>query len=84
MASFRGARIVELTARIGEAGTARRITVNLAGEVTDELRNNAVRHGVSESSIVEVALRQLFRRVASANLGAFLREQGACLRRKGA
>jgi hypothetical protein len=37
---------------------------------------------VSESSVVEIALRQLFRRVSAPSLGAFLREHGACLRRR--
>lgn len=72
----------ELSARIGEPDYAQRITVNLSGEIGDELRANALRCSVSESSVVEIALRQLFRRVSPAALGAFLREHGACLRRR--
>lgn len=67
---------------MGDPDRAQRITVNLAGEVSDELRSIAVRCSVSESSIVEIALRQLFRRVGPAALGAFLRENGGCLRRR--
>ena len=72
----------ELSPRIGEPDNAQRITVNLSGEIGDELRNVGLRCSVSESSIVEIALRQLFRRVNPAALGAFLREQGGCLRRR--
>ncbi|MBV8067995.1 MAG: hypothetical protein JO113_08450 [Candidatus Eremiobacteraeota bacterium] len=72
----------ELAARVGDPDNAQRITVNLSGEIGDELRSIALRCSVSESSIVEIALRQLFRRVGPAALGAFLREHGACLRRR--
>ena len=67
---------------MGDPDRAQRITVNLSGEVSDELRSIAVRCTVSESSIVEIALRQLLRRVSPAALGAFLREHGGCLRRR--
>jgi hypothetical protein len=82
MASIRGQRIMELSARVGDPDHAQRITVNLSGDVSDELRGIAVRCSVSESSIVEIALRQLFRRVNPAALGSFLRENGGCLRRR--
>ena len=52
-----------------------------AGEIADEVHSIALRCSVSESSIVEIALRQLFRHVGPAALGAFLREHGGCLRR---
>jgi hypothetical protein len=74
--------VSELSAQIGEPGNAHRITVNLSGEIGDTLRRVAVQCSVSESSIVEIALRQLFRRVSPAALGTFLREQGGCLRRR--
>jgi len=82
MATIRGQRVVELSPRVGEPDHAQRITVNLSGEVSDELRSIAVRCSVSESSIVEIALRQLFRRVGPGALGSFLRENGGCLRRR--
>jgi hypothetical protein len=72
----------ELSARVGEPDRAQRITVNLSGEIGDELRAIALRCSVSESSVVEIALRQLFRRVTPTALGAFLREHGGCLRRR--
>lgn len=72
----------DLSERIGAPSDAQRFTVNIAGDVAGELRDIAVKHRVSESSIVEIALRQLFRRVAAPALGAFLREHGACLRRR--
>jgi hypothetical protein len=81
--SNRGPRAVtELSARIGNPQNAQRVTVNLAGEIADEVHSIALRCSVSESSIVEIALRQLFRSVSPAALGAFLREHGGCLRRR--
>jgi hypothetical protein len=73
---------IELSARVGDPDNAQRITVNLSGEISDELRRIAARCSVSESSVVEIALRQLFRRVGPSALGAFLREHGGCLRRR--
>jgi len=72
----------ELSPQIGVPENAQRITVNLSAEIGNELRSNAARCGVSESAIVEIALRQLLRRVSPAALGAFLREHGGCLRRR--
>jgi hypothetical protein len=83
MPKDRGLRATaELSAQIGDPGNAQRITVNLSGEIGDELRSIALRCSVSESSIVEIALRQLFRRVGPPALAAFLRERGGCLRRR--
>ncbi len=72
-----------LSERVGAPGDAQRFTVNIAGDVALELRSSAAKYQVSESSIVEVALRQLFRRNGHPALGTFLREHGACLRRRG-
>ena len=72
----------ELSAIIGEPNHAQRITVNLSGEIGNELRVIAQRCRVSESSVVEIALRQLFRRVNPLALTAFLRDHGGCLRRR--
>jgi hypothetical protein len=82
MATIRAQRFLEFSPRVGDPDHAQRITVNLSAEVSDELRSIAVRCSVSESSIVEIALRQLFRRVGPAALGSFLREHGGCLRRR--
>jgi hypothetical protein len=72
----------ELSVSLGDPREAHRITVNLSGEVGSALREVAERCRVSESSIVEIAVRQLFARVGSPALAAFLTEHGACLRRK--
>jgi hypothetical protein len=77
----RGAGV--LSERVGAPADAQRFTVNIAVDVAEELRAVAARHRVSESSVVEIALRQLLRRVAPSALGTFLREHGACLRRRG-
>lgn len=68
--------------RVGDANDAQRITVNLSAEIGEELRRAAERCRVSESSVVEIALRDLMRRVDAPDLGEFLRENGACLRRR--
>ena len=72
----------DLSERIGASAEAQRFTVNIAGDVAAELRGIATKHRVSESSVVEIALRQLFRRVGTPAIGMFLREHGACLRRR--
>jgi len=72
----------ELAPEIGVAANAMRFTVNIAQDVGDQLKEIAFENRVSESSIIEVALRQLFRRVGPGQLGAFLRQNGACLRRR--
>ncbi|HZZ00622.1 MAG TPA: hypothetical protein VFE36_13725 [Candidatus Baltobacteraceae bacterium] len=72
----------ELSPEIGAAANAMRFTVNISQDVGDQLKEIAFENRVSESSVIEVALRQLFRRVTPAALGAFLRQNGACLRRR--
>ena len=72
----------ELSPEIGTAANAMRFTVNISQDVGDQLKEIAFANRVSESSIIEVALRQLFRRVSPSALGAFLRQNGACLRRR--
>ncbi|HEY4432926.1 MAG TPA: hypothetical protein VGM99_00870 [Candidatus Cybelea sp.] len=67
---------------IGTPADAQRFTVNIAGEVAEELRSIAAKHRVSESSVVEISLRRLFARIAPATMGSFLHEHGACLRRR--
>lgn len=73
---------VELSPEIGAAANAMRFTVNISQDVGDQLKEIAFANRVSESSVIEVALRQLFRRVTPSALGAFLRQNGACLRRR--
>jgi hypothetical protein len=71
-----------LSEQIGTPRDAQRFTVNIASDVAEELRSIGQKYRVSESSVVEIALRQLFRRVGQASLGSFLREHGACMRRR--
>jgi hypothetical protein len=72
----------DLSSRIGNAKNAQRITVNLSAEISHELRRAAARCRVSESSVVEIALRDLLRRIDPADLESFLHDQGGCLRRR--
>ena len=73
---------VALSPQIGHPENAQRFTVNLSAEIAAELRDIAAKHRVSESSVVEIAVRHLLRRVSAPALGAFLRDRGACLRRR--
>jgi hypothetical protein len=73
---------VGLSPQVGQPENAQRFTVNLSAEIAAELREIAERNRVSESSIVEIAVRQLFRRISGPALGVFLRDRGACLRRR--
>jgi hypothetical protein len=70
------------SAQVGDPAQAERITVNLAADISVQLHNVAERHRVSESSIVEIALREMFNRIGPLALGSFLRENGGCLRRR--
>jgi hypothetical protein len=76
-------KAANLSSRVGDPRNAIRFSVNISEEVGIELRDIAFDNRVSESSVIEVALRQLFRSVSGPALGAFLRENGACLRRRG-
>jgi hypothetical protein len=69
-------------ATLGVPSQALKISVNLSRDVGNQLKRIAYEENVSESSVIEIALRQLFRRVSSERLGAFLKENGACLRRR--
>lgn len=51
-------------------------------EVAERLRNFAFRERISESAVIEFALRQLFDGADDAALGSRLRDAGAALRRK--
>jgi predicted transcriptional regulator len=61
-----------------------KLSVNVSADVGNRLRRVAFNERISESSVVEIALAQLFGRSGSdAALGRTLREQGATLRRPG-
>ncbi len=57
-------------------------SITVPGDIGQRLRLLAFEQRLSESSIVEIALRGLFDRGDDAFLGRILRENGATLRRK--
>lgn len=59
-----------------------KFSVNLHHEIGNRLKEAAFQLRLSESSIVEVALKELFSRISPDLLEAFLRQNGASLRRK--
>ena len=71
-----------LSPELGTTREALQLSVNLSREAAAELKRVAFEQQVSESSIIEIALRQLFRRFSPERLGTFLKENGACLRRR--
>lgn len=68
--------------RVGSPANAVKFSVNISSDVGLELKRIAFDNRVSESSVIEIALRQLFGRVSNERLGGFLRQNGACLRRR--
>jgi hypothetical protein len=58
-----------------------KLSVNVSSEIGDRLRRIAFDERLSESSIVQIALKLMFARTTSETIGPFLREQGASLRR---
>jgi hypothetical protein len=77
-----GQSTVRLVPSSGTPANALKFSINLTTSVGSELKRIAFDNRLSESSIVEVALIQLFARVSPEVLGTFLRRNGACLRRK--
>ena len=77
-------RAVSGSAHSAVGDPAVKLSVNVSGEVGGRLRRLAFDERLSESSIVEIALAQLFGKNSSDGpLGRFLREHGATLRRSG-
>ena len=68
--------------RLGSPANALKFSVNISSDVGSDLKRIAFDNRVSESSVIEIALRQLFTRVSKERLGVFLRQNGACLRRR--
>jgi len=64
-----------------DGAAAQKLSVNVSADVGEQLKRAAFSNRVSESSIVEIALRHLFERVPEGRMGLFLRQRGACLRR---
>lgn len=58
-----------------------KLSVNVSASVGQRLRRIAFEERVSESSIVQIALRLMFDGTTDERAGEFLREHGASLRR---
>ncbi len=58
-----------------------KLSVNVSGDIGQRLRRVAFQERLSESSIVQIALSLMFDKTSDSSVGAFLREQGASLRR---
>lgn len=58
-----------------------KLSVNVSNEIGSRLRKVAFEERLSESSIVEIALELLFAKSTDAQVGKFLRDRGASLRR---
>jgi hypothetical protein len=74
----------ERPAAVAERKTLRISTVShtLDTDVAERLRYFAFHQRVSESAVIEFALRQFFEAADDASLGRRLRDSGAALRRK--
>ncbi len=58
------------------------VSHTLDAEVAERLRHFAFRERISESAVIEFALRELFAQGDDSMLGSRLRDSGAALRRK--
>ena len=66
----------------GQRRTIATVSHTLDAAVADRLRNFAFHERVSESAVIEFALRAFFEKGSDAQLGRQLRDAGASLRRK--
>ncbi len=73
-------QVVQISSR--QPAKAHKLSVNVTGEVGSRLHELAFQGRVSESSIVDIALRDLFKRGNNIVLVELLRDRGATLRRK--
>jgi predicted transcriptional regulator len=73
-------RVSSLFSHVSSSGSVK-LSVNVSSDVGHRLRDIAYTERLSESSIVQIALKQMFERTTDAEIGEFLREQGASLRR---
>jgi len=64
-----------------KAGSSGKLSVNVSHNVGSRLRKVAFEERLSESSIVEISLALLFSKSTDAQIGKFLRDRGASLRR---
>jgi predicted transcriptional regulator len=69
-----------LFSNVSASGSVK-LSVNVSPDIGHLLRQIAYGERLSESSIVQIALRQMFERTTDAEIGDFLRQNGASLRR---
>jgi len=74
---------LELDGALEEPVAFLKLSVNVHESIGNRLREIAFQERLSESSIVEVALRELFVEKSNAKVAKHLRSRGATLRRKG-
>ena len=84
---FSGEAIIISNDAAESSPTPRRVKIatvshTLDAEVAERLRHFAFRERISESAVIEFALRDLFDAGDDARLGRRLRDAGAALRRK--
>jgi hypothetical protein len=65
----------------GSGESSVKLSVNVSGDIGQRLRRIAFEERLSESSIVQIALTLMFAQTSDSGVGAFLKEQGASLRR---
>jgi len=66
--------------QVTEASKRTKLSVNVSCTISEHLKTLAYKHRLSESSIVEVALKHLFVGTDDDHLGMVLRQNGATLR----
>jgi hypothetical protein len=73
----------EMTSRTDAPTTTKsaKLSVNVSGTIGNRLRQVAFQERLSESSIVQIALQLMFDATTNEEVGDFLRENGASLRR---
>jgi len=74
---------LEFNGTLEEPAAFLKLSVNVHESIGNRLREIAFQERLSESSIVEVALRELFVEKSNAKVAKHLRARGATLRRKG-
>ncbi len=74
---------LDVNGTLAEPTAFLKLSVNVHESIGNRLREIAFQERLSESSIVEVALRELFLEKSNTKVAKHLRSRGATLRRKG-
>ncbi|MBC5824302.1 MAG: hypothetical protein GIW99_02665 [Candidatus Eremiobacteraeota bacterium] len=70
------------TAALATSASVEKVSHTLAPDIVRRLRVLAATERLSESSVIEAALRRLFAKGSDAAIATLLRKSGATLRRK--